>query len=429
MKKINIEKFDLDLYYEKLNNGLEVYVIPKNNCNNIYATFSTKFGSNQIEFIPIGEKKMIKVNDGIAHFLEHKLFEQKDGVDPFTFYSENGADANANTNQKKTTYLFSGSTNIEENLNYLLDYVQSPYFTDKNVEKEKGIITQEIKMYQDDPDTMMYESLIKNCFINHPMKYPIIGTIESINKITKEELYKCYNTFYHPSNMFVVVTGNVNAEEIINIVKENQEKKKFEKQDEIKIKQYKEPDKVAKKQDSMRLNVAIPRISIAYKIKIKNNKNLYQTLLYLLILFDVKLGATSNFVKELVDKEIINTNLFIDYDNTEDHIILFITGESKEPNLLIKEIINETTKLSVSEKDFERKKKTLISSLIYISDNIFSLNHSVMNDIIKYNKFNPNKYSDIKNLNYKDFKNLVSNINLDNYSIFIVNKKKEQNSK
>ena len=103
MKKINIEKFDLDLYYEKLDNGLEVYVIPKNNCNNIYATFSTKFGSNQIEFVPIGEKKMIKVNDGIAHFLEHKLFEQKDGIDPFTFYSENGADANANTTQKKTT--------------------------------------------------------------------------------------------------------------------------------------------------------------------------------------------------------------------------------------------------------------------------------------------------------------------------------------
>ena len=144
MKKIDIKNLDLNLFYEKLDNGLEVYVIPKENCNNVYATFSTKYGSNIIEFVPIGEKKMIKVPLGIAHFLEHKLFEQKDGIDPFTFYSERGADANANTNQKKTTYLFSGSNFILENLNYLLDYVQEPYFTDKNVEKEKGIITQEI---------------------------------------------------------------------------------------------------------------------------------------------------------------------------------------------------------------------------------------------------------------------------------------------
>jgi len=423
MKKINIEKFDLDLYFEKLENGLEVYVIPKNNCNNIYATFSTKFGSNNIEFVPIGEKKMIKVNDGIAHFLEHKLFEQKDGVDPFTFYSENGADANANTNQKKTTYLFSGASNIEENLNYLLDYVQSPYFTDKNVEKEKGIITQEIKMYQDDPDTMMYESLISNCFINHPMKYPIIGTIDSINKITKEELYKCYNTFYHPSNMFVVVTGNVDAENIINKIKKNQKKKKFEKQFEIKLKEYKEPDKVAKKHDSGEFNVAIPRSCIAYKLRIRNKEQLYQTLLYLLIFFDIKLGATSNFVNKLIEDEIINTNLLVDYDNTEDHILLFVTGETKNPKLLLSEINKEINNLVISEKDFERKKKTLISSLIYISDNIFSLNHSVMNDIIKYGKFNNNKYDDIKKLNFNDFNKLISNLDLSNYSTFIVNTK------
>ena len=424
MEKINIDKFDLDLFYEKLNNGLEVYVIPKNNCNNVYATFSTKFGSNQIEFVPIGEKKMIKVNDGIAHFLEHKLFEQKDGIDPFTFYSENGADANANTTQKKTTYLFSGSSNIEENLNYLLDYVQEPYFTDKNVEKEKGIITQEIKMYQDDPDTVLYESLIKNCFVKHPMKYPIIGTIDSINKITKEELYKCYNTFYHPSNMFVVVTGNVDAEKIIEIIKNNQNNKKFKKFDSIKLKEYNEPNKVDKKHETMNLNVSIPRVAIAYKIEIEDIKNLYQTLLYYLILFDAKLGATSNFVKNLVKDEIINTNLFIDYDNTEQHILIIISGESKEPNLLLNKINEEMKNLKIDEKDFERKKKTLISSLIYISDNIFSLNHNVMNDLIRYGKFNENKYEQIKDLNFKEFNNLINNLDLSNYSTFIVNPKK-----
>ena len=229
MKKTNLKHLNLDLYEEKLDNGLTIYVIPKQNFNNIYVTFSTKFGSNEIEFIPNNKKEYVKVPLGIAHFLEHKLFEQKDNIDPFTFYNERGSDCNANTNQYKTTYLFSGPNFFSENLNYLLDYVQEPYFTDENVEKEKGIIEQEIKMYLDDPDTVIYEKTLENCFSNHPMKNSIIGTIKSVRSITKEELYTCYNTFYHPSNMFIVVTGNVDPIETIKIIKKNQSKKKFDK--------------------------------------------------------------------------------------------------------------------------------------------------------------------------------------------------------
>lgn len=422
MKKTSIKHLDLDLFYEKLDNGLEVFIIPKNNYNNIYATFSTKFGSNKIEFVPIGENKMIKVPLGIAHFLEHKMFEQKDKVDPFTFYSERGTDANANTNQKKTTYLFSGPSFFEENINYLLDYVQEPYFTDKNVEKEKGIIEQEIKMYQDDPDTVLYESILKNCFIENSMKYPIIGDIESIRKITKEDLYKCYNTFYHPSNMFLVITGNVDPHETISLVKENQSKKNFPKPQEIKVKQYKEPSKVAKEKEEINLNVSIPKCAIAYKIKIDND-NLYENLLYLLTLFDAKLGATSDFVDKLVDDEIINDILSIDFDNVDDYAIVIISGESKNPDLLIKKIKEEMKDLNITKEEFERKKKTLISSLIYLSDNIFSLNHSVMNDIIKYNKFNFDKYEQIKKFNYEDFNKYIKNIDLNNTTTFIIKTK------
>ena len=192
MKKSKLEKIDLELYEETLDNGLNVYVVPKENVNGIYATFSTKFGSIEREFIPIGSKKMIKVPLGVAHFLEHKMFEQKDEVDPFTFYSERGCDANANTSNYKTTYLFSGANSFADNINYLLDYVQDPYFTDENVEKEKGIIEQEIKMYEDDPFFKMYNGIIYNSFINHPIKYPIAGTIKDVNSITKEDLYNCY---------------------------------------------------------------------------------------------------------------------------------------------------------------------------------------------------------------------------------------------
>ena len=184
MQKKKISKVDLDVYTEKLDNGLSIYVVPMPNKHNIHATFSTDFGSITNEFVPIGEKKMVRVPDGVAHFLEHKLFEQKDGIDPFTFFGQNGADANANTSYFKTTYLFSGLKNFEDNLNYLLDYVQDPYFTDENVEKEKGIIDQERSMYQDDPFWRMYEGSIANMIHNYPIKYPIVGTKESIYAIT-----------------------------------------------------------------------------------------------------------------------------------------------------------------------------------------------------------------------------------------------------
>ena len=422
MKKTEIKNLDLDLYYEKLENGLEVYIIPKENCNNVYATFSTKYGSNIIEFVPINEKKMIKVPLGIAHFLEHKLFEQKDGIDPFTFYSERGADANANTNQKKTTYLFSGSSFVIENLNFLLDYVQDPYFTDKNVDKEKGIITQEIKMYQDDPGTVIYETLMKNCFVNHPMKNSIIGTIDSINSITKEDLYKCYNTFYHPSNMFLVVTGNVNPNEIIECVKENQKKKNYKKEDKIKIKTYDEPNKVAKENETISLNISIPEIALG--IKLKKNKNLYEQLLYTLTYLDCILGPTSDFIENLINEEIINYDLAIQFDSIDDYIVFFILGETKQPEVLLNKIKNELKNKKITEKEFLRKKKTLISSLIYMSDNIFSLNHAVMSDIIRYNEFNTNRYEDLQKLNYENFNKYIKSLDLNNICTLIADSKK-----
>ena len=157
MKKSSLEKLDLELYEETLDNGLRVFIVPKENVNGIYATFSTKFGSIETEFVPNNKKKMIKVPLGVAHFLEHKMFEQKDNVDPFTIYSERVCDSNANTSNNKTTYLFSGANSFAENINYLLNYVQEPYFTDENVEKEKGIIEQEIRMYDDDPFFKMYD--------------------------------------------------------------------------------------------------------------------------------------------------------------------------------------------------------------------------------------------------------------------------------
>lgn len=424
MKKTNIDKLKLELYQEKLDNGLEIYIIPKNNCNNIYATISTKYGSNIDEFVPIKSKKMKKFPLGIAHFLEHKMFEMEDGTDPFEIYSNNGADANANTSNYKTTYLFSGPQYFKENLNYLLDYVQTPYFTDKNVEKEKGIIIQEIKMYQDDPYTVLYEKAIYNSFIKHPIKMPVIGDIENVKSITKEDLYECYNTFYNPGNMFVVITGNVDPKETIELIKQNQEKKQFEKEEEIKIKTYEEPDKVDKKSEIIKMDINLPKLALSYKINYKNmNLNLRDALAYLSIIFDINLGATSIINEELKDENIITSNIDFTFMYTDTHILVTIFGETDKIEKLSSKLENQINNLELTEEEFDRKKLNIASSYIFMSDNIFSMNEKVMNNIIKYNEIKIDDIKYTKRLDYKKAKQIIKELDLKNKSIVIIEPK------
>lgn len=424
MNKITLNNLDIDIYHEYLDNGLNVYVIPKNDVNNIYATFTTNYGSNEVEFVPIGEKKMVKVPLGIAHFLEHKMFEQEDGKDPFAFFGERGSDANANTNNFKTTYLFSGPEFFEDNMNYLLDYVQSPYFTDENVEKEKGIIEQEIKMYQDDPYTMMYERLLKNSLINNPMKDPIIGTIESVKSITKEELYTCYNTFYHPANMFVVVSGNVDPEKTIKLIEENQKKKEFEDFNKIKVKEYKEPDKIEKAKETLNLNVTIPKVCLSYKINISKIKGVSERKVktYLSIFFDLKFGMTSLLNEELREKDIITDSLGGDAIDVKSHVLYTVCGETNRKDELLEALMNSMEDLSINEDELERKKKVYLSSLIYMTDNIFRLNHKVMNDINKYGEIIDNNYDEIKSLNIIEMRKVLNSVDFSNYNVIVVEK-------
>ena len=427
MNKISLSHLGLDVFHEKLNNGLDIYVIPKTEINNIYATFTTNYGSNESEFVPPGEKKMIKVPLGIAHFLEHKMFEQEDGTDPFSFFGERGSDANANTNNFKTTYLFSGPEFFEENINYLIDYVQSPYFTDENVEKEKGIIEQEIKMYKDDPYTRLYETILYNSLINNPMKDPIIGNLKSIRSITKEDLYTCYNTFYHPGNMFVVVSGNVEPKKVIELIKKNQEKKEFEDFKEIKIKEYKEPDKVEKEKEILKLNVTIPKVTVNYKINLDKIKcvDKLKAKLYVSMLFDLKFGSTSLLNEQLREENIITDNLELAPIDTKSHLIISILGETAKVDELIDRVKKELKDLNISEEELERKKKVDISSLIYMSDNVYRINHKIMNDINRYGYIIENNFEIIKELNIKEFNKVIKELDLSNNNIVIVDTKGE----
>ena len=422
MKKAKLEKLDLNLYEEVLPNGLSVYIIPKTNVNGIYATLTTKFGSTTLEFTPANKKKMIKVPEGIAHFLEHKMFAQKDGKDPFTFYSERGSDSNANTSNYKTTYLFSGSDFYRENLDYLLDYVQSPYFTDENVESEKGIINQEISMYSDEPFWRIYEGLIYNAFNTHPIKYPIAGSIKSVKEVTKENLYDCYNTFYNPSNMFLVITGAVEPKETLNIINANQEKKDLKKLDDIKVKSYNEKDSVEKDLEKIKMDVEISKAGVAYKFNLGKLKNIsiQKAKVYLNMLFDIKFGPTSILNEELKNSSLTSTGIEVSLINTDKHILAMFMIESNEYDKMIDMIEEEIKNLKIEEIDFERKKKVRKSSSIYNSDNIYSLNNKIVSNIINYGNVILDEYKYIDSFNMAELNYIIENLDFSNKTTYKV---------
>lgn len=421
MEKNKLVQYDLDIYSETLSNGLRVNIIPKNNVNNIYVTLSTNYGSIHDEFIPINSLEYYKVPMGVAHFLEHKVFEQEDGIDPFNKFSINGADCNANTSNYKTTYLFSGPTNIKENIELLLDFVQSPYFTDENVEKEKGIIEQELKMLNDRPYWKIYESVLSNSFINHPIKYPVGGTVETIKKITKEDLYTCYNTFYHPSNMFITISGNVDPNEVLNVIKNNQNNKSFDKFKDIVLKKYEEDDKVYKEYEEISFDVSLPKISYAYKIN-KKDYDINRLKVYLGIYFSVLTDTTSLLDEKLRNENIISSGLSFEMVNTDKHVLCIISFETNNYDYVIGELNNIIGKIRISEKDLERKKKSLKSSFIYRSDNIYSINSKIDSDIIKYNKVIYNDFEYIDSLNIVEMNNILDNISFDNKCTVILKK-------
>lgn len=232
MKKKIYTQIKEVLYEETLENGLKVFLLPKPDYHKVFGLFTTNYGSIDNCFIPIGKEEYVQVPDGIAHFLEHKLFDEEDG-DVFQKFSSQGASSNAYTSFSKTSYLFSCTNKVYENLKTLLDFVQNPYFTKESVEKEKGIIGQEIQMYQDDPNWRLFFGMIENLYPKHPVAVDIAGTLESIQAITAEDLYTCYNTFYHPSNMTLFVVGNFSPKEMMTFIRENQKKKKFPKSKEI----------------------------------------------------------------------------------------------------------------------------------------------------------------------------------------------------
>ncbi len=414
MKKISLTGLDTNLYYEKLNNGLEIYLIPYENKKNYFVTYATRFGSNQIEFIPTGQKEMIEVPAGIAHFLEHKMFEQEDGIDPFSYFNESGTGANASTNFTNTQYICYGTNEFEKNLEFLLDYVNKPYFTDENVEKEKGIIKEELQMYDDMPAWVLQKELHECLYNIHPTKIDIGGTVDSIYKITKEHLYDCYNTFYKPDNMFLVAAGNFDPKEVIEQIKKQQETVK-ENKEKIVLKEYNEPREVCKKESIVEFNVKVPKVGIGLKVKRDSFKGFSKPELfyYLNMIATLNYGLTSDFREEARNEKLF-TGLYYDWNNYDDIYTFELVAETTKPEEFYQKAIEQLQDLKVDKKDMERIKKVWIASEVKLIDNVESTVYNIHDDIVLFDDIVPNKVEIIKELNYDKLQEVIKSIDFNN---------------
>ena len=414
MKKINLKGLEMTLYQEELENGLKIYMLPYNNKKNYFISFATRFGSDTLSFKDSKGKKFTPPL-GIAHFLEHKMFEQESGEDPFSFFSASGTDSNASTSFDNTQYICYGTKEFAKNLRYLLHFVNSPYYTDHNVNKEKGIIAEEIKMYGDMPDFQLEMKLRECIYKNHPRRIDIAGTEEEINKITKEDLYACYSNFYVPNNMFILIVGNFDKEEALKIIRDELEYKKLAKLPTIK--KIEEPTAVFKEEMTINSPIEIPKLAIGLKVSTKRFKETdIEIDLYLHMITSILFGASSEF-RERVRQEKILSSMYTDWESLEDMRVFYFMASTKEPERLKKEVLEEFKNKSILESDFNRIKKVWIANEVRMIDNIDDTVGNLYDDIIKYKDIIPNKIDIIKNLKLKTMNDIVERIDFNNISI------------
>ncbi len=354
MKKEIIKNSRIGEEYIRIehDSGLVILLYPMKGFSTSYALFGTKYGSVDNFFKTGDESDFANVPDGIAHFLEHKLFESEDG-DAFTLFAKTGAEANAFTSFDKTCYLFSCTDQFEESLKALLTFVQAPYFTQQTVEKEQGIIGQEIRMYEDLPSWRVMFNLLEGLYHNHPVKVDIAGTVESIAKIDADLLYRCYNTFYNLSNMVISVAGNFDASVAEKIILENLKDSKPVK---IERKFPDEPVTANKKEVTQNLEVSIPLFYFGYKVIPETDpyKNLCQQI-ELEILLDMLAGQTSDFYNDMYEKGFININFGTEVFGGRGFIATMFGGESKDPKAVLtafNEMIFDKRRNGLSEEDF-----------------------------------------------------------------------------
>lgn len=355
--------------------GLTIYVYPKEGYNSAYAIFGTKYGSINTKF-SVDDENRITVPDGIAHYLEHKLFESEEG-DAFARYAKTGANANAYTSFEKTCYLFSCTDKFDESLEILLDFVQDPYFTAQTVAKEQGIIGQEIKMYDDSPEWRVMFNMLEGMYKNHPVKIDIAGTVETIAEITAEKLYEVYNVFYNLNNMVLCVSGNVTVEQVLRTA--DKMLKPCEKHS---INNYfdEEPYEICEPYVEQNFPVSMPLFNLGFKEradKILDVKKLACTDILLAMIA----SQTSPLYRELLDNNLINGSFTYELFEGPGYCSVIFGGESRAPKQAaetIKQYISKLKSEGLGKSDFEISKKSVYGDAVSALNSVSSISNAVV---------------------------------------------------
>lgn len=342
MNKTYYEQIDETVYQAQLDNGLTLFVIPKRGFQKTFVTYTTNFGSLDSRFKPHQSDEFVTVPDGVAHFLEHKLFEKEDG-DLFTDFAEYDAQVNAFTSFDRTSYLFSATNYIDENIIRLLKMLESPYFTEETVEKEKGIIAEEIKMYQEQPGYRLMFNTLRGMYHDHPVKVDIAGSVESIYDITKDDLYLCYETFYHPSNMVLFVVGDVDPEHIYQLVKTHEDARHIEAQPEIVRDPLHETHDVLEREMREVLQVQSPRLMLGFKNKQLDvsQRRRVQEDIEMSFFFELVFGEETAFYQTLLNEHLIDATFSYQTVIEPTYSFSLVTSTTEEPDKLKVKLLAE----------------------------------------------------------------------------------------
>lgn len=401
------DKTGENLYYGTHKSGLSIYIMPRRDYTSTYAILGTKYGSVDSDFVVPGEEDITHVPDGIAHFLEHKMFEQEDGSNVFESFAKTGAMCNAYTSFNMTGYLFKSSGKPYEALEVLLDYVQKPYFTPENVEKEQGIIGQEINMGDDDPSWKLLFNFLKSMYHYNPVRLEIAGSIESIAEIDANVLYKCYNTFYNLSNMSLVLVGDIDPDKAMEVIEKGIIKEEpFT--EEIKRVYPDEPKSVCKNKISDKMNVSMPLFMLGFKDNDigYGGDRLLKKNIEIDIITEMIFGKGSPLYEKLYNEGLINQKFGAEYEPQVDYGFTAADGESKDPCKVYDEVmeyIDNLHKKGLSEEEFERIKKVIWGRYIRSYNDIGDFSHKFI--AMKFMDIDYTEYYNVyKNVSFEDVK-------------------------
>lgn len=362
----------------KHKSGLDIYICEMPGFSSVEALFGTKYGSVNTMFKMRDDEGYTVVPEGIAHFLEHKLFENED-CDVFELYAKTGASGNAFTSFDKTCYLFNCTKNYQESLRILLDFVQKPYFTQATVDKEQGIIGQEIKMTNDNPDWRLFFNLLRGMYHNHPVKIDIAGTVESIAQIDAELLYKCYYTFYNLNNMVLSIAGNIKAEEVLAICDECLKPCEDKGLETV---FPDEPESIVTPEIYENQPVGAALFSIGYKCKSSSGMERLKKTMAASIAASMLTDASTDMYKKLLDEEIINSSFASEVFYGDGYFTVIFSGESDKPEIVRQSLADEITRIisdGLDEKSFARIKKSTYGSLIRELNNVEAVANLLIN--------------------------------------------------